>query len=204
MTTLEYICNKHSVPDPSVRAVKLPIGREELAALFGELGFTVGVEIGVERGGNSERLCKANPRLRLHCVDAWTAYDGYRDHANQGKLTRYAQEAAERLAPYNCNIIKAWSTDAVKQFPDGSLDFCYIDGNHDFLHVSEDITYWSDKVRKGGIVAGHDYVAFHSSIHCHVKQVVDAWCCAFRVRPLFIVEKGDHSNPSASWFWVKE
>ncbi|MES2199322.1 MAG: class I SAM-dependent methyltransferase [Chlamydiota bacterium] len=33
----------------------------------------------------------------------------------------------------------------------------FIDGNHDYDFVKEDIKLWLPKVRAGGILAGHDY-----------------------------------------------
>ena len=47
--------------------------------------------------------------------------------------------------------------DAVKDFADKSLDFVFIDGHHGYDYIKEDIREWSKKVRKGGIVSGHDY-----------------------------------------------
>ncbi len=48
--------------------------------------------------------------------------------------------------------------DALEDFEDNSLDFVYIDGDHNFKHISEDIYEWTKKVRSGGIVSGHDYL----------------------------------------------
>jgi len=42
-------------------------------------------------------------------------------------------------------------------FQDGSLDLVYIDANHAYEHVIEDIRDWLPKVKPGGIIAGHDY-----------------------------------------------
>ena len=47
--------------------------------------------------------------------------------------------------------------DALIDFEDESLDMIFIDANHSFDRVKEDIENWSKKVRKGGIVSGHDY-----------------------------------------------
>jgi predicted O-methyltransferase YrrM len=40
----------------------------------------------------------------------------------------------------------------------GSFDFVYIDARHDYASALEDIRDWWPKVRRGGILAGHDYV----------------------------------------------
>ena len=41
---------------------------------------------------------------------------------------------------------------------DESLDFVYIDANHAYDWVVQDIELWYPKVKKGGILWGHDYL----------------------------------------------
>ena len=196
--TLEHILGIYGVK--ADKYVYLPVPREDLGVLFRELRFTTGAEIGTERGIFAKALLEPNPALHLFCVDAWRSYPGYRDHVNQAKLDRFYAETLLRLAPYEgANVVRGWSMDVVETIPDESLDFVYIDANHDFRHVTDDITEWSKKVRPGGIVAGHDYVKVRSSIDCHVKAVVDAMAYAFKIRPVFIVT----GNPFSSWMWVK-
>jgi hypothetical protein len=43
-------------------------------------------------------------------------------------------------------------------FEDNSLDFVYIDANHTYEGVKEDIKYWYPKVKPGGLLLGHDYL----------------------------------------------
>lgn len=197
MNPLDYLLKKYNVkPD---RFIRLDVKRETLGELFKELGFNKGAEVGTEKGIFAEVLLKANPELELYCIDAWKAYDGYRDFVFQTTLDGFEPEARERLAPYNVHILKGWSMDKVKEIEDESLDFVYIDGNHDFSHVTEDITAWSKKVHKGGIIAGHDYIRLRTTNSCQVKAVVDAMECAFRMGPVFILA----GNPYPSYMWVK-
>lgn len=126
--------------------------RLELAKYLAEQGFTKGVEVGVFAGYFSEVLCKAMPGLDLICVDIW----GF------GKYKKAEQECLERLRPYNVSIIKKYSVEAAKDVPDGSLDFVYIDGAHDYDNVKADIQAWAPKVRVGGIVALDDFYDFPS------------------------------------------
>ena len=49
------------------------------------------------------------------------------------------------------------SLEAAKLFPDGSLCCVYIDADHTFDSVTEDIKAWLPKVRSGGVLCGHDY-----------------------------------------------
>lgn len=133
--------------------------RLELAELFRDKGFTVGAEIGVFDGYFSEHLLKTIPNLHLHAVDAWQVYNGYRDHKFQRNMDAAFVRAQERFAPFagKVMITRKFSMDAVKGFGDGTLDFVYIDGNHEYKFVKEDIEQWTKKVRIGGIVAGDDY-----------------------------------------------
>lgn len=48
------------------------------------------------------------------------------------------------------------STEAVKFVDDESMDIVFIDASHDYQSVLQDIASWYPKVRKGGIICGHD------------------------------------------------
>ena len=92
--------------------------------------------------------------------------------------------------------------DALGDIPDGSLDFVYIDGDHNFRHVAEDIFEWSKMVRSGGVVSGHDYwntPPFARNTICQVKAVVDAYVKLFEIDLQVI--KGDKFP---SWLWIKK
>jgi predicted O-methyltransferase YrrM len=54
---------------------------------------------------------------------------------------------------------KNFSEIFVNSIDDLSLDFVYIDGNHSYESCKKDIEIWLPKVKKGGIIAGHDYLA---------------------------------------------
>ena len=176
-----------------------PATREELAEYFARLGLKKGAEIGVERGVYTEVLCQAG--LKAYAVDAWTAYKGYRDHVSQSKLDKFYENTKKRLAKYDCEVIKGFSMDIVKKFENESLDWVYIDGNHEFQNVTNDIAEWSKKVKKGGIVAGHDFKRFGGKYglnSCHVKDVVLAWCKAHNIE----LKTTNEGNPS--WWYVKK
>lgn len=197
-----------------VKLGRLPIeipdmGRNQLAELFNELGFTEGAEIGVESGAFSEILCKANPKLHLSCIDAWTTYRGYRDYTKPETIATFYENAQKTLSQYNTTLIRKFSMDAVKDFKDESLDFVYIDGNHTFQFVTNDICEWSKKVKPGGIIAGHDYHTYLKRRQIHVVDVVPAFTRAYCIEPWFVTgskEKieGVIRDTVRSWFWVNK
>ncbi len=168
------------------------VTREMLGHVMNEFGFKTGAEIGVFRGGYSRFLCGAIPGLKLKCIDPWTAFGGQ----SAGTMERYYQWACRRLRHFDVEIIRKPSLEAVKDVPDESLDFVYIDELHEFDWVILDLIYWSKKVRPWGIVAGHDY----SNNYCRygVIPAVDAYTRAHNIMRWYITNERD-----PSFFWVK-
>ena len=103
--------------------------------------------------------------------------------------------ASARLADYNATLVKAFSMDAVRDVLPESLDFVYIDGNHSFDWVMQDIIEWSKRVRPGGIVSGHDYYHFGWA---GIVEAVDVYIKAHTITEWFVTVERE-----PSWFWVK-
>lgn len=172
--------------------------RRDFAKWLAEWGLTRGAEIGTFVGEFASVLLEAG--LTLTCVDAWKVYPGYPDYKHQRTLDRAYATACETLAPHygRCSIIKKTSLEAASDIQDGSLDFVFIDANHQLFPVLQDIYAWEPKVRSGGIVSGHDY---SPSKNHQVIEAVNAYTSANRIRPWFAF--GAEGDPAWSWFWVK-
>lgn len=129
--------------------------RIELAEYFNQLGFKVGAEIGVLEGKFSEKLCQIIPSLTLHCIDTWglneIRYRKYHERKHKSFVERFT------ASPYRVIPYKDLSSEAVKHFAFDSLDFVYIDANHKFNYIVQDLIEWTRRVRVGGIVSGDDY-----------------------------------------------
>ena len=201
MTTREFLHNRfnpESLPSP-VR-ISEDFNRRHLAYLFAELGFKRGAEIGVDGGSYSERLCARIPDLELWCVDPWKPLKDYSDpvtgkkwgEQKESRTLRRMEQAKVKLEPYNVHIIRGTSMDVVRDF-DVDLDFVYIDANHNFNYVMEDLINWGKKVRRGGIIAGHDYQVRFPGLKIAVNAYTD-----FHVPEWFL-----NTDKSASYFWAK-
>lgn len=180
------------------------LSRNDLAALSFEMGWTNGAEIGVWKGAFSELLCKGNPRLHLLCVDPWQSYPAWQDAKNkpdpdeaQCVIEGAYEKARKRLAKLNCTIVRKFSADAAAEVPDQSLDFAYIDGNHVFDAVLEDLTVWAPKVKRGGIICGHDYGVFSDKPTIKVVEAVNVFTKTHGVDPWFVL--GADKSPSFLW-----
>jgi predicted O-methyltransferase YrrM len=163
--------------------------RDDLAKLFGQLGFMLGAEIGTQRGLFAKLLCWRNPKLHLVCIDPWESYT----NAGKRRQSQIYSEAVTNLRGKNARIIRKRSLDAIHDIGSDCLDFVFIDGDHSFDSVMQDIIAWSSKVRAGGIVAVHDYCPVGG-----VMQAVNAYTHCHDIRPWYITRE---QNPTA--FWVK-
>ena len=201
MTTKEFLHNRfnsESLPSPVV--VDKDFNRRHLAQLFAELGFKRGAEIGVDAGRFSQILCQEIPDLELWCIDPWKLMKDYCDPVTgkiwgaktESRTRRNYERAKVRLEPYNAHIIIGTSMDVVRDF-DVDLDFVYIDANHNFNYVMEDLINWSKKVRRGGIIAGHDYSKRFSGLRLAVDAYTDN-----HVSEWFVT-----GPRAASYFWAK-
>ena len=194
MDALKYIKKKYEV-NTDKPVVKIGIDRfRGLTGIFSDLGFKTGAEIGVLKGSYSEWLCHVVRGLKLYLVDPYSYYKEYSEQRLQDELDDFESEARERLRRYDVEFVKKFSMDAVKDFKDGSLDFVYIDANHEYKWVKEDIVEWSKKVRSGGIVSGHDYSSYHFK---GVVRAVDEWVKHNKISPLFLIG-------NKTWFYIKQ
>ena len=54
-------------------------------------------------------------------------------------------------------MIKQKSKDAIIKFQDSDIDLVYIDGDHRYEAVKQDIMMWKSKIKFNGYISGHDY-----------------------------------------------
>lgn len=139
--------------------------REELPTILNtrEL-FGCGVEVGVKEGEFSEHILKNWQGAHLISVDPWRedAPKAYLDIANvaQPIHDQFFEQTIRRLRLFGgrSSVWRITSAEASQRIPHHSLDFVYLDARHDYASVLEDLEAWFDKVRPGGIIAGHDYI----------------------------------------------
>jgi hypothetical protein len=139
--------------------------RDELPALLNARGLVGrGAEIGVKLGKYSDELLRNWHGSELVSIDPWLSADPgeYVDRSNvsQEEFDSYYERTRELLAAHGSRstIWRMTSVEAAAKVPAHSLDFVYIDARHDYESVLEDLNAWADRVRPGGILAGHDYV----------------------------------------------
>jgi len=177
--------------------------RLDLAHAIHHFGLKVGAEIGVADGRYSEKLCQIIPNVKLYCIDPWRTYSGNHRGGDEDQQGSNYEIAKKRLSSFDATLIRKTSMEAIHKFKDASLDFVFIDGNHDYDYVMEDLIGWSRKVRKGGIVAGHDYYPFKNS---GVIEAVNDYVKFHKIRANIIGEIRKHNNDDYQpcFWWTKK
>jgi predicted O-methyltransferase YrrM len=104
------------------------------------------VEIGSNIGESTVLILGFSQIKNIHCVDIW----------EDSNLKSFFDA---RIATSEKNNIKTHHTSS-KQFAekvDYEIDVVYIDGDHSYDYVKDDISLWYPKIKSGGFLCGHDY-----------------------------------------------
>ena len=115
------------------------------------------VEVGVY--GGEATVIFADYFKQVIAVDPWiSGYDDADIASNACDLNLVYESYLQRIKDKpNITTIRQKSLDALAEVPDKSIDFVYIDGNHQHEMALQDIQGWLPKVKTGGIMSGHDY-----------------------------------------------
>jgi predicted O-methyltransferase YrrM len=160
----------------------------------------VGCEIGVAHGFNVVYFLDALPTLKkLYAIDPFLLYDkdGLRQGSpgiflSQNNADNIKNMFVKNIQPYGNRVefIQASSEEVFDQFADNYLDYVFIDGEHSYESVAKDIKNYYNKVKTGGIIAGHDY----------------SWPGVQHAVFEFIADKNINLQfcNNDVWFWIKE
>jgi hypothetical protein len=127
-------------------------------------------EIGVWKGDFSAEILRVVGPSRLYLVDPWEheagetyqhAWYGGGCAGGQAEMDRIHASVAERFAPAiasgTVEILRLDSGAAARSLPDQHLDWVYIDGNHTYEVVRDDLASYYPKVKPGGLLTGDDH-----------------------------------------------
>jgi len=157
----------------------------------------VGAEIGVASGLNSNDMLTNWNVKKLYLIDIWKSIPDQAGDASQPQDWHdFNLESAKRLMKNHkgkYKFLQGKSIEMSKQVPNDSLDFIYIDSDHSYEGVMADLMAWVPKVKKGGIVAGHDFL----NPAYGVSQAVMEFTPEVNVVP-------EHKEEDASFYFIKK
>lgn len=134
-------------------------------------------EVGVNKGETSQLLRHLFPNASLFLIDPWklTSEYGFSGTPISRKSKHYENAYNHVLSLFkddpHVTLLRMPSCDGIHHVPD-NLDLVFIDANHEYSQVRKDILNWLPKVRRGGLLAGHDYDQ-NIPMFSGVKQAVD-------------------------------
>lgn len=125
----------------------------------------IGAEIGVCKGGNAIRLWQITKPKKLHLCDIWKdnelPYPPHEDpnlwYDNHEDMVRNI--FSEEIDQGSVEIHKEWGGNFLYSLPDEYLDWVYLDADHHYDPVNIELNIAVNKVKQGGLIMGHDYMA---------------------------------------------
>ena len=127
-----------------------------------------GIEIGVYRGETSKILLRYFPDLTLYMLDLWapSPHKSYRASGDSkakisGKWLEHYDATIENVsfAKDRARVVRGdvLRPGAARNMDLVDVDFIFLDADHSYNGTRTAIGIWSELVRPGGLIAGHDY-----------------------------------------------
>jgi hypothetical protein len=176
------------------------------------------LEIGARYGDSSEKILRSLNVSKYYIIDPYESYSEYSgDGFNQilaascSAGDKIYNKIVKRLESYPVEFIKKLSSEAASFINDTSIDLLFIDGNHTYDYVFEDISLYMPKLKIGGIACGDDYFMRHDDADYlktldgeyqekMVWEAVNEYCEAHQ---LDVYGYGVHHGYPQTWLTVK-
>ena len=156
--------------------MKFTKNREELIANIPP-GCTF-AELGVFSGSFSEKIRSLLKPKKLYLVDLFDGVMGSGDVNGENFKFINLNDSFEKLTRRYSNhpqikIIRSTTVEFLESLPNDHLDAVYIDADHSYEAVKQDLNLSFRKVNKDGFIMGHDY---EENEFPGVVQAVDEFC----------------------------
>ena len=152
----------------------------------------------LEIGGGSGKFFDHNMKSFGEFLSNYVIIEPY---ANEEftKIVQGWKVTAEKSSESSVNItvIHDFSTSSmvIYAFPDRYFDFVYVDGDHSYKGSKSDLRNYYPKVKRGGVIAGHDYCCSRAES----KEIVHAPWCGKYIYPHSTSSKSKDGKEKASW-----
>lgn len=123
---------------------------------------TIMAEIGSYAGESTKIFLESGKVKQLYAIDPWeTGYDDT-DATSNSDFKLVENIFDKNVQGFNVIKLKMTMTEAFDKLPE--VDVIYIDGDHHYDAVNNDIVLSLRKIKSGGIICGHDYHSYGENI----------------------------------------
>lgn len=173
-----------------IKNAKLVTTREELLRILPKHGVVA--ELGVDEGDFSNLILMINKPIKLHLVDSWG-----NKYYNQEKKTKVESRFKKYIENRTVEINRGLSTEIVVEFKDNYFDWIYIDTSHSYTTTIQELELYRDKVKVGGVIAGHDYILgnWNRLVRYGVIEAVYEFCVRYNWEIIYLTTELNQ-NPS--------
>lgn len=126
---------------------------------------SIGCEVGVWKGDFSQEILRIVKPRKLFLIDPWAYQPQFQNSwyggtiaKNQGDMDEIYESVKKKFASRNnVQIVRKMTAQLSDEIPDDCLDWVYIDGNHQYEYVLNDLESYYPKMKRSGIICGDDY-----------------------------------------------
>ena len=162
----------------------------------------IGCEIGVQNGENAQELLNNLSINTIYLVDQWKAYTEVNQeekdmgYTNQKIVNRWKYSTINRFDKNKQVVIIIGNSDKTSYlFNTEILDFVYIDANHRFKNVYEDLVNWYPSLKRGGLFCGHDIT--HKYFGEDIQKALDMFINNYNINTNINYIQDD-------WYFIKK
>lgn len=175
-----------NISEKHLANARLLVNREAMLDLMPKNGVVA--EVGVDKGDFSKKILAHTQPSKFHLVDMWSS-KRYHDGLSKVVQDKFAKELASGMMEIN----RGMSTERLPEFPDHYFDWVYIDTDHTYPTTAAELEICRTKVKPGGIIAGHDFVAgsFPTLARYGVIEAVYEFCEKYDWELLYVTAEQD-------------
>lgn len=153
----------------------------------------IAIECGTASGGSACDFMD-NGLEHIICVDNWNTIPNQKGDASMSSEWHHSnfKVAKQRLSKWgdNVTLLRGISYEMAWMIPDNSVGMLYLDSDHSYEGVFKELVAYFNKVVKGGIISGHDFL----EISYGVKPAIEDFCKIYKYEINIIKENKDEDS----------
>ena len=132
---------------------------EQVLALVEQHRPRIVVELGTHDGASATAMARVMAAWGgvIYCVDTWCGVPKPGRGLSPLRIFQCAHNLRVAGVSPRVRLIPATTADAAESWGGPVIDFLYVDADHSYAGVKQDLALWVPHVRPGGLIAGDDY-----------------------------------------------